>query len=232
MVLKYRDVIRMTLFGRHDKLLTDTTSIYQGYDRYATTITGGGINSVSLISNGTVYFTSYPIVYFSNALNFGATSGTTTLSLPSAQMSPIYSVSLTSGGSGFTSAPNVIISGTGTGAVVTSTISGNAITSLNIQNGGTGFTAAPTVSFNGGGFINITAQMNGINTIINNLYHQAYGPVLWTQSIEKLPAGTVCVEVGPGKVLMGLVRKINKDIKVVCLDKDEALIELASVLGV
>ena len=83
---------------------------------------------------------------------------------------------------------------------------------------------------------NIDAREYGVGTnpetIINNLYHQAYGPVLWTQSIEKLPAGTVCVEVGPGKVLMGLVRKINKDIKVVCLDKDEALSELASVLGV
>ncbi len=69
-------------------------------------------------------------------------------------------------------------------------------------------------------------------TIINNLYHQAYGPVLWTQSIEKLPSDTICIEVGPGKVLMGLVRKINKDIKVICLDKDEALLELAQVLGV
>lgn len=82
--------------------------------------------------------------------------------------------------------------------------------------------------------INANEYGTGTNpeTIINNLYHQAYGPVLWTQSIEKLPAATVCVEVGPGKVLMGLVRKINKDIKVVCLDKDEALNELASVLGV
>lgn len=62
--------------------------------------------------------------------------------------------------------------------------------------------------------------------MIDNLYHQAYGPVLWTQSIEKLPSDTLCIEVGPGKVLMGLVRKINKDIKVVTLDKDEALAEL------
>lgn len=69
-------------------------------------------------------------------------------------------------------------------------------------------------------------------TIINNLYYQAYGPVLWTQSIEKLPSDTICVEVGPGKVLMGLVRKINKDIKVISLDKDEALAELAQALGV
>lgn len=82
--------------------------------------------------------------------------------------------------------------------------------------------------------INATEYPAGTNPeiIIENLFHQAYGPVLWTQSIEKLPSGTICVEVGPGKVLMGLVRKINKDIKVISLDKDEALKELAEVLGV
>jgi hypothetical protein len=54
MVLKYRDVIRMTLFGRHDKNINDTSSIYQGYDRYATTTTGGGVNSITVLNNGTV----------------------------------------------------------------------------------------------------------------------------------------------------------------------------------
>jgi len=80
--------------------------------------------------------------------------------------------------------------------------------------------------------INATEYAAGTNpqTIIDNLYHQAYGPVLWTQSIEKLPSDTLCIEVGPGKVLMGLVRKINKDIKVVTLDKDEALTELEELL--
>ena len=82
---------------------------------------------------------------------------------------------------------------------------------------------------------NIDAKEYPVGTnpevIIENLYKQAYGPVLWTQSIEKLPSDTICVEVGPGKVLMGLVRKINKDIKVISLDKDEALDELAKVLG-
>jgi [acyl-carrier-protein] S-malonyltransferase len=62
--------------------------------------------------------------------------------------------------------------------------------------------------------------------IINNLYEQAYGPVLWTQSIEKLPDNTLCLEVGPGRVLMGLVRKINKNIKVISLDKEDAWAEL------
>ena len=52
MVKKYRDVIRMTLFGRHDKNINDTTSIYQGYDRYATTTTGGGVNAITVSNNG------------------------------------------------------------------------------------------------------------------------------------------------------------------------------------
>jgi [acyl-carrier-protein] S-malonyltransferase len=70
----------------------------------------------------------------------------------------------------------------------------------------------------------------GPDSIIKNLYYQTYGPVLWTQSIEKLPSDTFCLEIGPGKVLTGLVRKINKDIKVLPLDKDDAFIELEKYL--
>lgn len=81
---------------------------------------------------------------------------------------------------------------------------------------------------------NIDAKEYSVGTnpekIIDNLYYQAYGPVLWTQSIENLPNDTVCLEVGPGKVLMGLVRKINKDIKVLPLDKEEAFLELEELL--
>jgi [acyl-carrier-protein] S-malonyltransferase len=70
----------------------------------------------------------------------------------------------------------------------------------------------------------------GTDKIIHNLYKQADGPVLWTQSILKLPNDTLCLEVGPGRVLMGLVRKINKDIKVISLDKEESFNELAEIL--
>ena len=81
--------------------------------------------------------------------------------------------------------------------------------------------------------INATQYEVGTNpqTIIDNLYQQAYGPVLWTQSIENLAPDTLCLEVGPGKVLMGLVRKINKDIKVITLDKDDAFSQLDILLG-
>lgn len=59
--------------------------------------------------------------------------------------------------------------------------------------------------------------------IKNNLYKQVAGSVLWTQSISNLEDETLCLEVGPGKVLMGLVRKINRKIKVIPLDKEGSL---------
>lgn len=63
-------------------------------------------------------------------------------------------------------------------------------------------------------------------TIKDNLYKQVDGSVLWTQSIQSLPDDTICLEVGPGRVLMGLLRKINRNIKVISLDKDGAFDEV------
>ena len=65
----------------------------------------------------------------------------------------------------------------------------------------------------------------------NNLFAQVDGSVCWTQSIQALPDDTVCIEVGPGRVLMGLSRKINRNIQVISLDKDGAFDELQEVLG-
>ena len=163
MVNKYRDVIRMTLFGRHDKNLNDTTSIYQGYDRYQTTITGGGVNSLNNIGYGTIGFTAAPNVYISNATNTNIPNLTSTLS---AATSTINSITVNTGGAGWGTAPNVYINGTGTGATATSAVTAGAITAITMTNIGIGYTAAPVISFNGGGFINITAQMNGLNQII------------------------------------------------------------------
>ncbi len=80
---------------------------------------------------------------------------------------------------------------------------------------------------------NIDATEYSIGTspeiVQKNLFLQAYGSVLWTQSIEKLSDDTICLEVGPSKVLMGLVRKINKNIKVIPMDKDDAFSELETL---
>lgn len=52
--------------------------------------------------------------------------------------------------------------------------------------------------------------------IKENLVDQLTGPVRWTQTIQSMIADGAhkFVEVGPGKVLQGLVAKINKDVQV------------------
>ena len=56
--------------------------------------------------------------------------------------------------------------------------------------------------------------------IQKNLVDQLTAPVRWTQSVEKMVAMGVShfIEVGPGKVLQGLVRKINPHTKVSSAD--------------
>lgn len=51
------------------------------------------------------------------------------------------------------------------------------------------------------------------DVIRKNLVDQLTAPVRWTQTIQNMISGgaTVFTEVGPGKVLQGLVRKINKE---------------------
>ena len=55
-----------------------------------------------------------------------------------------------------------------------------------------------------------------------NLISQLTAPVKWTQSVQQMIAdgGTEFIEVGPGNVLQGLVRKINRE-----LDTKAAIIE-------
>lgn len=65
-----------------------------------------------------------------------------------------------------------------------------------------------------------------VDTIRDNLFRQVEGSVQWTQSFEKIEDGTLCLEVGPGRVLMGLARKINRNVKVLPLDKEESFQEI------
>jgi [acyl-carrier-protein] S-malonyltransferase len=53
--------------------------------------------------------------------------------------------------------------------------------------------------------------------IKKNLIAQLTAPVRWTQTIQNMIAdgATSFVEIGPGKVLQGLVKKINKEMEAV-----------------
>ena len=58
-----------------------------------------------------------------------------------------------------------------------------------------------------------TTAVSDENAIKTNLIKQLTAPVKWTQSVEQMIAdgATEFIEVGPGKVLQGLVKKINKE---------------------
>ena len=64
---------------------------------------------------------------------------------------------------------------------------------------------------------NVTANaVTDPNEIKNNLIIQLTAPVKWTQSVQQMIAdgATLFTEIGPGKVLTGLVGKINKEVAV------------------
>ncbi len=65
---------------------------------------------------------------------------------------------------------------------------------------------------------NYTAKAVSDPTAIkNNLIAQLTAPVKWTQTVEQMIAdgATHFYEAGPGKVLQGLVKKVNKDIEAI-----------------
>lgn len=65
--------------------------------------------------------------------------------------------------------------------------------------------------------------------IKENLLKQVCGSVLWTQSIQKLANETVIIECGPGKVLAGLIKKINPNLKVISLDSETGFSEVEAL---
>lgn len=72
--------------------------------------------------------------------------------------------------------------------------------------------------------VNTTANiLTSSNEIKNELYNQTFGPVKWVDTINKLGENgvTKIYEVGPGKVLAGLIKKINKEIEVVNIENVE-----------
>jgi [acyl-carrier-protein] S-malonyltransferase len=63
---------------------------------------------------------------------------------------------------------------------------------------------------------NVTASaVSNAAEIKKNLVLQLTAPVKWTQTVEHMLAdgATQFFEVGPGKVLQGLVKKVNKDVE-------------------
>ena len=63
------------------------------------------------------------------------------------------------------------------------------------------------------------------------LARQVASSVRWQQSVEKMIADgvTTFIEIGPGKTLAGFMRKINKDVTVINIEKVEDLEKLEAL---
>jgi malonyl CoA-acyl carrier protein transacylase len=73
---------------------------------------------------------------------------------------------------------------------------------------------------------NVDAAVNEDALIVGNaLTQQVSSPVRWLQSVENLIANGVdtFIEVGPGKVLTGLLRQINRDLRGLNVENTESL---------
>lgn len=66
--------------------------------------------------------------------------------------------------------------------------------------------------------------MVSANEIKDKLVEQLYSPVLWEDSVEKMIALGVntFIEIGPGKVLSGLIKKIDKSVKTYSVSDEES----------
>lgn len=75
-------------------------------------------------------------------------------------------------------------------------------------------------------YANVTAKpVTKSSEIKKLLFDQLSSPVRWEESINNMIAdgATEFVEMGPGKVLQGLIKRINKEVKVIGIEKLEDL---------
>ncbi|MGL5087929.1 MAG: ACP S-malonyltransferase [Cetobacterium sp.] len=74
---------------------------------------------------------------------------------------------------------------------------------------------------------NTTAkEITKVQDLKDELYRQSFGPVKWVDTIIALKVAgvTTIYEIGPGKVLNGLIKKIDKEIEVINIEKISDLV--------
>jgi len=70
--------------------------------------------------------------------------------------------------------------------------------------------------------------------IRQEMIEQVYSPVLWEDDVRKLLelGVTTFIECGPGKVLSGLVKKVDRSVKTYCVYDEASLQEAIEAIGV
>jgi FtsP/CotA-like multicopper oxidase with cupredoxin domain len=110
------------------------------------------------IVNGTAYptLTVQPRAYRFRILN-AANDRFFNLQLYQANPGIVSRITVTNGGTGYTSVPTVTVTGVGTGAIAKATISGGVVTGITMVTVGSGYTSVPTVTISRGGGTGATA---------------------------------------------------------------------------
>lgn len=97
-----------------------------------------------------------------------------------------------------------------------------AISAISLQD-----TKTPVIS-------NVTAQpVMEASNMKNLLVEQLYSPVRWEESVQEMInlGVTIFIECGPGKVLSGLVKKIDRSVTTYCVFDEESLQQVITELG-
>lgn len=165
------------LVRRVDALTGIVTAVVGGGANAAGTSSGSLGTTVKLSHPGAIAFAPNGDLYFSDPGNgqvfkISSTGGVIAGS--------VGSVSITSGGSGYTTAPTVTFSApaSGTTATGTAVISGGVVTSVTITNAGSGYTSVPTVTFSApttGTTATGTAAPTGVITLVAGNSAGTYG---------------------------------------------------------
>lgn len=80
---------------------------------------------------------------------------------------------------------------------------------------------------------NVTASpMTNANVIKEKLVEQLYSPVRWQESVEEMINLGIdtFIEIGPGKVLSGLVKKVNRSVNIFSVYDEESLTNTITAL--
>ena len=160
---EYSDVIG-SLFDSEFYVLTDDYNVYKclfnNSGAGSTTKPTGTSNSVLTTADGYKWKYMYTVTA-GDALKFLTTDfmpvETDATVSAAAVDGSVQVIKVINGGSGYTSAPNVIISADGGNCTATATITSNAVSSITVTNVGSGYRKA-SISFEGGAGANASAK--------------------------------------------------------------------------
>ena len=125
-----------------------TTNILTSSDVDNLTQYGESVTFTSTISAVTGTVTSGTVTYFDQGVSIGQVPVAGVLNI----------ITVTNGGTGYTSTPTVTITGGGgTGATAIATVVNGVVTEIAVTNGGAGYTGTPTVTITGGAGVGAAA---------------------------------------------------------------------------